>query len=71
MFCSQKINRKINLIHLSALRLVYNDYRKSSFNELIENDNSISIHHGNIRNVATEMFKVKNNLSPLLMGDLT
>ena len=48
MFCSRKINRKINFIHQRALRLVYNDYRKSSFNELIENDNSISIHHRSI-----------------------
>ena len=63
------INRKINYIHERALRLVYNDY-KSSFNELLEKDKSISIHHRNIHNVAIEMFKVKNNLSPLLMGDI-
>ena len=48
---------------------MYNDY-KSSFNELLENDKSISIHHRNIHNVAIEMFKVKNNLCPPLMKDI-
>ena len=66
MFCSRKINRKINHIHERAIRLVYNDY-KSSFEELLKNDNSISIHHRNIHNVAIEMYKVKRNLSPPFM----
>ena len=69
MFCSRKINRKINYIHERALRLVYNDYR-SSFDELLKSDKSISIHHRNIHNVAIEMFKVKNNLSPSFMKDI-
>ena len=57
MFCSRKINRKMNYIHERALRLV-NDY-ESSFDRLLKNDKSISIHHRNIHNVAIEMFKVK------------
>jgi ribonuclease P/MRP protein subunit RPP40 len=69
MFCSRKINRKINYIHERALRLVYNDYR-SSFEELLKNDKSISVHHRNIHNVAIEMFKVKNNLSPPFMKEI-
>ena len=59
MFCSQNMNRKINHIHERALRLVYKDYR-SSFEELLRNDKSISIHHRNIHSVAIEMFKVKH-----------
>ena len=34
MFCSRKMNRKINYIHERALRLVYDDY-ESSFDELL------------------------------------
>ena len=69
MFCSRQMNRKINHVHERALRLVYNDYM-SSFEELLKNDKSISIHHRNIHNVAIEMYKVKNNLSPSFMKEI-
>jgi hypothetical protein len=69
MFCSRQINRKINRIHERALRLVYKDY-KSSFNELLKNDKSISIHHRNIHCVAIEMYKAKNDLSPPFMKEI-
>ena len=58
MFCSMKMNRKINHIEERALRLVYDDYL-SSFDELLRKDNSVCIHHRNIQRVAIEMFKVK------------
>jgi hypothetical protein len=51
------------------LRLVYNDYH-SSFEELLRNDKSLSIHHRNIHNVAIEMYKVRNNLSPSFMKEI-
>ncbi len=63
MFCSIKMNKKINHIHERALRLVYDDY-KSSFDELLKKDKTISIHHRNIHHVAIEMYKAKNDLSP-------
>ena len=69
MFCTRKMNTKINHLHERALRLVYNDYM-SSFEELLKKDNSISIHHRNIHNVAMEMYKVKNNLSPPFMKEI-
>ena len=69
MFCSRKMNRKINNIHERALRLVYVDYT-SSFNELLSKDKSISIHHRNIHCVAIEMYKVKNELCPSFMNEL-
>ena len=69
MFCSRKVNNRINHVHERALRLVYNDY-KTSFEQLLKNDKSISIHHRNIHNVAIEMYKVKNKLSPPFMHDI-
>ena len=69
MFCSRNMNRKINHIHERALRLVYKDYR-SSFEELVRNDKSVSIHHRNIHSVAIEMFKVKHSISTPLMNEL-
>ena len=69
MFCSRKMNRKINHIHERGLRLVYEDY-ESSFNDLLKKDNSVSIHHRNIQQVAIEMFKVKNKLCPEMVQSL-
>ena len=54
MFCSRKMNRKMNYIHERALRLVYNDYT-STFKELLKEDKTLSFHHRNIHCVAIEM----------------
>ena len=61
MFCSRKMNQKMNHIHERALRMVYEGYI-TSFEDLLIKDESVSIHHRNIQNVATIMFKVKNNM---------
>ena len=41
--------------------------KHSSFEDLLEMDNSVSKHHKNLRAVATEMFKEYNNTSPEIM----
>ena len=69
MFCTRKLNRKINHIHERALRLVYDD-QDSSFEELLMKDNTICIHHRNIQYVAIEMFKVVNGIAPPIMTDI-
>ena len=63
MFCSRQMNKKIDHIHERALRLVYDDYI-TSFEDLLTKDQSVSSHHRNIQKVASEMFKVKNNMCP-------
>ena len=69
MFCSRKLNNRINFIHERALRLVYDDY-ENSFEYLLKQDNSVSIHHRNIQIVAIEMYKVVHKLCPSIMNDL-
>ena len=69
MFCSKKMDKKINHIHERALRLVHNNYT-SSFSELLEIDKSLSIHHRNIHALAREMYNVKNNLCPPFMNEI-
>ena len=69
MFCSRKMNNKINHIHEKALRLVYDDY-VTSFKELLIRDKSVTVHQRNIQNVAIEMFKVKNDLCPDMIKDI-
>ena len=52
-----------------ALRIVYNDY-KSTFENLLELDNSVSIHHRNNRLLSIESYKVKHNFSNQVMSEL-
>ena len=66
---SRKLNDRINRIHERGLRLVYDDYT-SSFKELLNKDESVTVHHRNIQLVAIEMFKVKNGLCPEIFKDL-
>ena len=47
MLHSRKLNNKINELHERCLRIVYSD-NTSSFEELLETDNSVSVHHQNI-----------------------
>ena len=63
------MNNKINHIHERALRLVYQDY-KSTFEDLLKKDSSLTFHHRNIHHVAIEMFKVKHGLSPPFMQEI-
>ena len=48
------------------MRVVYKDYN-SSFDELLEKDNSYKIHDRNLQKLVTEIFKVKMNLGPEIM----
>ena len=64
MFHNRTLNNKINNLHERALRIVYkND--DLTFQELLDMDDSITIHQRNLQRLATEMYKVKNKISPL------
>ena len=69
MCCNRSLNTKINRLHERCLWIVYNDI-KSSFNELLVKDNSVSIHHQNLQKLAVEMFKVSRDLSPEIVNEL-
>ena len=69
MFHSRKLNNVINRIHERALRIVYKDHN-STFQELLNKDDSVSIHHRNLQKLVIEMYKVKNNLSPSIMNHI-
>ena len=59
MFHSRKSNNEIKLFHERALRMICND-QISSFQELLDRDNSFTVHHFIVQSSAIEMFKVIN-----------
>ena len=69
MFHSRSLNNKINRIQERALRITHND-KSSSFQNLLEKDNSVTIHHRNIKILVTETYKLLQGLSPPLTNEI-
>ena len=55
MFSSQRSNNLITRIHKRPLGTVYND-TSSTFQELLQHNESVSIHHTNIQTLTMEVF---------------
>ena len=69
MLHNRTLNNKINRIHERALRVVYQN-KTLTFDELLLKDNSIRVHHKNLQILATEIFKVRNELSLKIMEEI-
>ena len=66
---SRTINNKINHLHERCLGVIYND-KISSFKELLERDGAVPIHNRNLQILATEIFKVYNNIAPPIFTEI-
>ena len=66
---NRSYNNKINRLHERCLRIIYND-KKSSFQELLNKDCSVSIHNRNLQLLVTEMYKVMNEISPKIVNNI-
>ena len=63
------ISVTINCLHKRYLCLIYNN-EKSSFEDLLQKDGSVSIHITNLRAHAVELFKVFKGLSPVTFAEV-
>ena len=63
-----RLNNKINSVHERALRIIYQE-NTSTFQELLNKDNSVSIHYRNLQVLATEIFKIHRGFSPELLRE--
>ena len=69
MFHSRMLNNRINNLHERALQIVYKN-SSLTFEELLQKDRSFTIHHRNLQKLAMEMYKIKNNYSPVMMKSI-
>ena len=69
MFHSRKLNNRLNNVHERALRIVYRDC-ESTFQQLLKQNKSVSMHQRNLQILATEIFTTKNGLNPVIMKDV-
>ena len=69
MFHSRIMNNKINRLRERWMRLIYDD-KTSSFEELLEQGKSVSIHTRNLQMLATEMFKKYLSMSPPFFSEI-
>ena len=66
---SRGLNNRINNLHERTLRIVYQD-KKSDFETLLKNNKSVTIHVRNLHYLVTEVYKVKNNISPEIIREI-
>ena len=69
MFHNRTLNNRINKLQERRLRSVHND-NTSSFYELLQKDNSFTIHHQNIQKLALEMYRGKHRTASKIMCEL-
>ena len=62
MFCSRQSNNLINEIQERSLRINYKD-QKTSYQNLLETDNELMIHQGNLQVLMTEIYKIVNSVA--------
>ena len=66
---SRANNGEINRLHKRCFRIIYSD-KQLSFETLLEKDGSVSVHNQNLQILATDMHKIKNDLSPLSVTEV-
>ena len=64
-----RISNKKRNVHERCLRMIFQD-KLSSFEQLWKKDNTAFIHLRNFQFPATEMYKISNGLSPILIKEL-
>ena len=66
---SRSNNNKIKHLHERCLRIVYQD-KRSSYENLLVKDGTVSMHYRNIQALAIEMYKIKNDLSTEILSNI-
>ena len=68
MYHNRTLKNKFNRLHRRYLRLIYSD-KWSTFEQLLDNERSVSKHIRYLQNLAIEMYNVVNGSSSLIMNE--
>ena len=68
IFHNRSLNSKINKLHERCLDVSYNDGH-SSYNELVNLDNSVSMHHKNLQILATKTCDIYTGLTTNILNE--
>ena len=63
-------NERVTSLCKKATQKLHALSRISTFTELLEKDNSVTVHERNLQTLAVELFKVVNGLSPEIMNEI-
>ena len=66
MFCGKSENKSINKIHKRTLQLIH-DTEDTTVEDLLERDNSRSIHEDNMHTLLVGIYKSIYYINPLIM----
>ena len=69
MFSSRQSSNLINKVHERSLKLIYRDETKD-FQQILTEQNKITIHQRNLQVLMTEVYKVVNSITPPIMNSL-
>ena len=69
MFCWRQYNNLINKIYDRSQRISYKDL-KTSYHNLLETNNELTIHQRNLQVLMTEIYKIVNGVAPPIMNSL-
>ena len=67
MCCDKASDNRINHLHKRAFKTAYT---VSTFEKFQEKDNFVTVHVKNLRILATELHKTKENLAVLIMHEI-
>ena len=70
MCYNRSLNHKINRLHERCLRIIYSD-KNSSSDELLDKDESVSIHHQNIEKLGIDLFKVLDGENLQIVNEIS
>ena len=69
MFWSRQSNNLINKIHDRSLRISCK-VQKTSYQNFLETHNELTIHQRYLQVITTEIYKIVNDVAPLIMNPL-
>ena len=69
MCCNRSLNYTKLRLNETRLRIVHNN-RKSSFDELLDKDESVSLHHHNIQKLGIQRVKVFTGENPQTVNEI-